>query len=142
MDRRYWVVLDEISTTDPQVLDIRFHTYGTAKREGDDRWTFTQGSSMLDIVTPAGQQLSSATETPAGWIRPVTALNIHTDRAAREHAIVTVLQPRSASMTPLAAVRVDRRDSEIDVAVGRDRIHLGRTAEGWAVQSVQQMPIR
>ena len=72
----------------------------------------------------------------------MTALNIHTDRAAREHAIVTVLQPRSASMTPLAAVRVDRRDSEIDVAVGRDRIHLGRTAEGWAVQSVQQMPIR
>jgi hypothetical protein len=131
---RYWVLLDEIDTATPQPLDIRFHTYGTVTHPGTDRWTFTQGQSALDIVSPAGQGLSSSTDTPSGWIRPVTVLDLRTQPASTQ-AIVTVLYPRAAGAQGLGPVTVDRDATQIVVRADGDRVRFVRTEDGWRIRS-------
>lgn len=136
VDKRYWVLLDEIETSQPETIDIRFHTYGIVRKAGEGRWTFTQGSSVLDIESPVEQRLSSATETPAGWIRPVTVLDFKTAQAATGHALVTVLQARATDAAGLPPVGVQRGDREIVVSIGADRVRFSRGPGGWQIQGV------
>ncbi len=138
VDKRYWVLLDEIETSQPETIDIRFHTYGTVRQAGEGRWTFAQGSSVLDIASPAEQGLSSATEAPAGWIRPVQVLALKVPQPATAHALVTVLQARAADAAGLAAAGVQRSDREIVVSVGGDRVRFRRGGDGWQIQGVSR----
>jgi hypothetical protein len=137
VDKRYWVLLDEIETSQPETIDIRFHTYGTVRQAGEGRWTFAQGSSSLDIASPAEQGLSSAMETPAGWIRPVHVLDFKTEAATR-HGLVTVLQARATDASGLPPVAVERSDREIVVSIGADRVRFRRGGDGWQIQDVRR----
>jgi Heparinase II/III-like protein/Domain of unknown function (DUF4962) len=136
VDKRYWVLLDEIETAQPERIDIRFHTYGTAQPAGDTRWTFAQAGSVLDIASPAGQGLSATIETPDGWTRPVRVLNFHSEPAAM-HAVVTVLEPHAASVPGLGPVRLERSERELVISVGEDRVRFQKGSEGWRIVSVR-----
>jgi hypothetical protein len=138
VDKRYWVVLDEIGTKQPETIDVRFHTYGTVRPTGEGRWTFAQGSSVLDIASPVEQGLSTATETPAGWIKPVTVLDFRTAQPSTEHALVTVLQPRAAAAAGLAPVTIQRSDREMVVSIGGDRVRFVRGGDGWRIEGVSR----
>lgn len=134
VDKRYWVLLDELETKEPQVIDVRFHTYGAAEQRGAGRWTFTQGASVLDIASPA-EDLTSTIQTPEGWIRPVSVLDIKAP-SAREHTLVTVLQPHALGTSGLGAVSMQRHERDLIVTIGADRVRFERTNEGWRIQSV------
>ena len=138
VDKRYWVLLDEVETAQPQTLDLRFHTAAAVRQVADGRWTFTQGTSVLEVVSPNGQGLSAAVETPTGWIRPVSVLDFKTVVPAAQAAIVTVLQPHAAGAPPIGSVRVQRSSKELIVEVDADRLRFERGEAGWQAQAVQR----
>ena len=55
---------------------------------------------------------TSAIETPAGWTKPVRVLNLSTAGPAREHDLVTVLQPHAKDAPRLDKVSVRQRDQD------------------------------
>ena len=136
VDRRYWILLDEIETADPQTVDLRFHTAGAVRQSGNGRWTFAQGSSVLEIASPPGQGLSAASETPTGWIRPVSVLDFKGGTPSAQWALVTALQPHGAGTTAIGSAEVQRTDRELIVTIDNDRIRFERTADGWRMHSV------
>jgi hypothetical protein len=136
VDKRYWVLLDEIETAEPETIDLRFHTYGTVQAAGDGRWTFAQGRSVLDIASPPGQRLSPAVETPDGWTKPVKVL-VFKSAPSAAHAVITVLQPHAASAPGLGPVELQRTDRGLVVSVGADRVRFQQNADGWRIVSVR-----
>ena len=133
VDRRYWILLDEIVTPEPQTVEMRFHTSAAVQAIGTGRWRYEDGDSALDVASP--QALVSAVETPQGWIRPVRVLSLKTPDAAREHAVITVLQPHRRGDPGPGETRLERSGDTLIVTVGRDRVTFQRAANGWRVQS-------
>jgi hypothetical protein len=136
VDKRYWVLLDEVEPAQPETIDLRFHTAGTVKQADGGRWTFTQGSSVLEIASPTGQGLSAAVETPTGWIRPVSVLDLKT--AAARAAIVTVLQAHTTGTPAIGTVQLQRSDNTLLVTVDGDRVQFDRSPDGWRVTGVSR----
>lgn len=132
VDRRYWILLDEIETPQPETVELRFHTYAGIQPLGIGRWRYEDADSALDVASP--DALSSAVETPEGWIRPVRVLILKTPRAEREHALITVLQPHARTAAGLGEVRTRRSGNALVVTVGRDRVTFRRGADGWRIQ--------
>ena len=136
VDKRYWVLLDEIETTDPQTIDVRFHTAGTVRQAGEGRWTFTQGSSVLEIASPTGQGLSAGVEAHEAWIRAVSVLDFKSGTPAAQSAIVTVLQAHSAGAPAIGRAQVQRGEKDLIVSVDNDRVRFERTSDGWRMRTV------
>lgn len=134
VDRRYWILLDEIQTDTPESVEVRFHTYGAAEERAPRWWTFHDAPYMLDIVP--GPAVAASLEAPDGWIRPVRVLSMKTTEPARDHALVTVLHARRSDNAPPSPVEVRRTDAEIVVAVGGDRVTFRNAAHGWAIAGV------
>jgi len=136
VDHRYWVLLDEIQTPEPQTAELRFHTYGKVTSPSPRHWQFEQGQAVLEIVAP-DTEIAGVTENPSGWIRPVTALSLRAAAPVREHNIVAVLQPRSLDAPKLGGVQIARTSRELRITVAEDQIVFEQTANGWSVMSVQ-----
>jgi len=136
VDRRYWVLLDEIETARPQSIDVRFHTYGAVREDGPGRWTMTQGRSVLDVAAPLEQGLTGSVQSPDGWIRSVSVLDLHAPEAPA-HEVITVLAPRAADAPVLPAVHIERRARELVVSVGPNRVRFANDPEGWRVVSAR-----
>ena len=134
VDRRYWVLLDEIQTPEPQPVELRFHTSARIQELSRGRWRYEDGENALDLSSP--QELTSSVETPEGWIRPVRVLSLKTASAARDHAIVTVIQPLPAGAAA-REVRVRRSGNDLVVSVGRDRVSFRLAADGWQASGAE-----
>src|SRR5262249_37788305 len=93
VDKRFWVLLDEIQTPEPQMAELRFHTYGKVSEPAPRHWVFEQEQAALDIVTP-NIEIGGEKETPAGWITPVSVLSLKTAEPSRGHPLVTRLETR------------------------------------------------
>jgi hypothetical protein len=130
IDNRYWVLLDEIETPQPQSVELRFHTYGAVAHVAPGEWQVAEGDKTLDVRVPA--RLSAAVETPDGWIRPARVLSAKSSEPASSHALITVLQPRTAGGT-VNDVEVRQTNDEIVVTVGRDRVRWRKTEDGWQI---------
>ncbi|HJZ82840.1 MAG TPA: heparinase II/III family protein, partial [Pyrinomonadaceae bacterium] len=135
VNKRFWVLLDEIQTPDPETAELRFHTYGKVAETKAGHWSFEQGEAALDIVTP-NDEITGGPETPAGWIRPVTVLSLKA-APAREHALITVLQPRSKQSPALGKVEVQRTQEKLIVTVESVQVTFDRTADGWRISKVR-----
>jgi hypothetical protein len=133
VDRRYWVLLDEVETPEPQSIELRFHAYGTIRQSAPGRWTSEDSGRALHVSAPGG--VSGAVETPDGWIRPVRVLSLKTPQPAREHALVTILQPQAGGGP--GDVQVQRNNDDLVVTIGGDRVTFRRAADGWRIQTVR-----
>lgn len=133
VDRRYWILLDEIVTPQPEIVELRFHTYGAVRETGAGRWRYEDAENALDVATV--QALTSKVEMPDGWIRPVSVLRLETPGAKREHTLITVLQPLARAAAGLGEVSVRQTARDLVVTVGRDRVTFRRGVEGWRVES-------
>jgi hypothetical protein len=134
VDRRYWVLLDEIETPRPESVELRFHSYGSVRQVAPGHWRCEDSGNALDLVVP--QALSFALETPEGWIRPVRVLSLKTPQAERAHALVTVLQPHATDAAGLDHVRIHRTTTDLVIAVGRARVTFRQARGDWRIQSV------
>jgi hypothetical protein len=139
VDRRYWVLLDEVETPAPETVQLRFHTYGAVEQPKPNQWTFGQADGFLDIGSSAADgSLSAAVEAPAGWIRPVRVLTFTAQEPRSQHAIATVLTPHAKGAPESGPPRIERRESGLDVVVGSDRLHFQKTPDGWRIASVSK----
>ncbi len=137
VDHRYWVLLDEIQTPQPESAELRFHTYGVVQEVAAGHWRFEEAQSMLDVAFAPTQRLSAAVETPTGWIKPVRVLSLKTPQAAREHALVTVLQAHAHDAAGVDEVQVRRSDHDLVIAVGPDQVRFHTAMDGWQIESVR-----
>jgi oligo-alginate lyase len=138
VDRRYWVVLDEIETESPQTIELRFHTYGEVKGKDGVAWTLSEQAADLDIVALSGDRLEASAEQPEGWIRPVNVLSFKSARPAARHLIATVLHPRTAGQPGVAAVKADFGRRQTTISVGKDQVIFVASPDGWRVGSVRR----
>ncbi|MBK6797865.1 MAG: heparinase II/III family protein [Acidobacteria bacterium] len=134
VDKRYWVLLDEIQTTLPETAELRFHTYAKVTESKPRQWVFEQDQAALDVFSPE-QEISVSTEQPGGWIKPVTVLSLKAP-SDKEHAIVTVLQPRSRGAKSFDLVKVQKNSDEIKVVADADQVIFKKSPEGWQVLKV------
>ncbi len=140
VDRRYWVLLDDIDTRTDQPIELRFHTYGTivpgGAPNGPGGWTFTEDHATLDILSPREGGLVGHIEHPAGWIHPVSVLSLMASTPRSHHAALTVISPRRSSDSLPAAVSAVISASHIDLTVDRDHIFFSHDQDGWQIVSV------
>ena len=136
VDRRYWVLLDDIETPEPQPIELRFHTEGTIDRVGDSRWRVSDGGASVDVLTPGAMGLTARVTSPQGWIRPLQLLSLASNAPSRTHAVATTLVPRIGGPEMTGPVSVTQAPDALDVAVGNDRIRFTRSENAWTVQSV------
>ena len=131
VDNRYWVLLDEIQTSDPQTAELRFHTYCKVRELAPRHWVFEQGEAAMDVVT-SQSGVSGTIEFPSGWTKPVSVLSLKVAPAS-EQAVITVLEARARQAAPLGEVRTEQAANDLTVIVGADRIMFHRDANGWRV---------
>ena len=137
VDKRYWVLLDEIEIPAPDTVQLRFHTYGDIQSMGAGQWILAQADGMLDVLSAAADgTVAAAVETPQGWIRPVKVLAVTAPAPQVQHAIVTVLRPHAKRGAQPDRLRVSRTGSVLDITVGGDRLYFRMTPDGWRIASV------
>jgi hypothetical protein len=142
VDHRYFVLLDEIETREPQSIELRFHTYGdVAARES--QWVFMDGGSILDVFSPRENGLVAKLEQPDGWIRPVNVLSLKSGTPQTRHAAITVLVPRTGTVpSKPPTVTATMSGLKIDVSIDRDVVSFTRGSSagleqgGWQIASV------
>jgi oligo-alginate lyase len=136
--KRYWVLLDEIETAEPQPVELRFHTYGRivgmAKIRG---WTMEQESASLDVIPLFPRQVSTTVEQPSGWIRPVQVLSMKSRQKKSLYLLATVLYPRTGSERGVARANARRYGKILKISVDQDKISLHQTEGGWGIQRVE-----
>lgn len=132
--RRYWVLLDEIQTPEPQEVELRFHTYGTVQQATPALWVFNDAGNVLSLAVP--EALSARVETPEAWIRRVRVLSLKMSQAAREHTLVTVLQPCANDASGVREVRVQQGGKDIVITIGGDTVTFEKTRDDWWIHSV------
>src|SRR5205807_3749051 len=135
VDKRFWVLLDEIQTPEPETAELRFHTYGRVSEPTPRHWVFEQGQAALDIVTP-NLEITGALETPMGWIRPVTVLSLKAAEPTREHTLVTVLQARARQSPALSEVQARQDNQQLIVTIGSVQVTFNRGPDGWQINKV------
>jgi len=136
VDKRFWVLLDEIQTPEPETAELRFHTYGKVTEPTPRHWVFEQGQAALDVVTP-NLEITGGLETPVGWIKPVTVLSLKAPAPAREHTLVTVLQPRAKQSPALGKVQAQQSKQQLIVSIESVQLTFNREADGWRINSVR-----
>jgi hypothetical protein len=129
--RRYWVVLDDIATPEPQPIELRFHTYGKVSEAKTGRWTFEQDNVALDVLI-ATPNLDAQIEKPDGWIKPVNVLSIKAKEAAA-HVCATVLYPRKNNEPPCGDATIKQSDKEIVLTLEGSTARFVLTEKGWDV---------
>ena len=137
VDKRFWILVDEIDTPEPQTAELRFHTYGKVSEPSPRHWVFEQGSGALDIVAP-NVEIEGALETPRGWIRPVTVLSLKTAAPARQHTLITVLQPRAKQSTAIGKVLVQQDAQQLAINVESVQVTFIRRDDGWRVHNLRR----
>lgn len=139
VNNRYWVLLDEIQTPQPESAELRFHTYGKVTETAPRRWMFEEDQAALDVVSTATQQLLTSLETPQGWIKPTKALSIKSATPALGHMIVTVLNARAKSAPALGQVVMREQNQDLVISVDKDRISFRKTLDGWQIKDVRAL---
>lgn len=137
VDKRYYVLLDEVTPASAQPIELRFHSYGTiAARPQRGGWTVTQSDSALDVVPADPALLNGTIESPSGWIRSVNLLRLASSQPLRSLTLATAIIPRTRGLATYPQVTQEDRGSEFRVRVDNDVIVFRQTADGYVVSSV------
>ena len=140
VDRRYFVLLDEVSAESPAPIELRFHTHGSVTARPGGGWTITQKGASVDLVPADPGAVSGSVEIPAGWIEEVRVLRLASAGATGRLRLATAILPRHGAAGGPAGPRlgVSQRwhAGELRVSVGGDRIIFREGPDGLAVASV------
>jgi hypothetical protein len=137
VDRRYYVLLDEVAPSAAVPIELRFHSYGSIvpwpQRGG---WTVTQADSALDVVPASTSLVTGTVGSPSGWIRPVNLLRLASPGPIGSLTLATALIPRTRGFATTPQVSQEERGGEVRVRVDGDQIVFRQTADGYAISSV------
>jgi hypothetical protein len=129
--RRYWVLLDEIITPQPQTVELRFHTYGEIAASTPAGWTVSGEGQSLQIL-PLSEALHATIEHPNEWIVPVKVLSLHTRQAACEWVLPTVLYPNADDVGDIQTT-FHHQENKLQITVGSDQIAFEKQGAQWAL---------
>ncbi|HEY3383599.1 MAG TPA: heparinase II/III family protein [Vicinamibacterales bacterium] len=139
VDRRYYVLLDEVEVTAPAPIELRFHTHGRASERPGGGWTVSDGGSAIDVVPADANKIEGRIEAVTGWIEPVSVLRIRSRENTGRLLLATALLPalegasRADGVDRAAGVRrADGADGAAGVgrADGADRAAGASRADG------------
>ena len=126
VDKRYYVLLDEIEPAQPATVELRFHSYGTIAPRAQGGWTATEKKVGLDVVPASGggkqAEVAGVVEPAAGWTKPVNVLRLTTAGSVPRFVLATALLPSTAANLRGATVSQRVDGDEILVEIGRDRL--------------------
>jgi hypothetical protein len=145
VDKRYFVLLDEIetgtavvATAEPAAppIELRFHSYGTIAPRSQSGWTVSQAGAAVDIVPAAA--VVGRVEAADGWIRPVQVLRLTAARPGPGLLLATAILPRSpgGGAGPSASASQVVDGGEVRVTVGTDVLTFRRGPDGYALSEV------
>lgn len=139
VDRRYYVLLDELAPAAPAAIELRFHSYGTFTRWPQRTgWTVNQSGTELDVVPASSTLVTGTLESPSGWIRPVNLLRLTTPQPVGNLALATVLMPHTRAA--YAQVSQEVRGDELRVRVDGDEVLFRHTRDGYVLADVRVAP--
>jgi hypothetical protein len=136
VDRRYYVLLDEIAAAEPVPIELRFHTYGAVSASGSSGWTVSENGVALDIVPADLKVVDGRVEAATGWIRPVNVLRLATRESSGRFALATAILPRLAADEARPPVSQKVRGDTLVVSVGSDRLLFGAGGDGYVLREV------
>lgn len=137
VDRRYYVLLDEVVPASAAPIELRFHSYGTiAPRPQRGGWTVTQADSAMDVVPADLSLLTGTIDSPSGWTRAVNLLRLASPQAVRGLTLATAIIPRTRGVATYPQVSQEDRGTELRVRVDGDQIVFRQTADGYVISSV------
>jgi len=141
VDRRYYVLLDEIEPAHSAPVELRFHSYGSITPRAQGGWSVEQDRVGVEIVPASGvgtgeTGVVGTVEAATGWTKPVKVLRLRsvvdTTRFLRATAVLP--SPGRAGTSP--AVSQAERGNELWVDVGSDRLTWRRGADGYEFKGV------
>jgi hypothetical protein len=133
VNRRYWILLDEVETQSAEAIEIRFHTYGTILGPESGVFTLEQEDVALDVAQVSDRPLVGRSAPVEGWIRPVQVLSFSSSAPAKAWTVATVLFPRQRSEARLMRPTVSRDGETLRVSVGADDVRFFRGPEGLTI---------
>ena len=137
VDRRYYVLLDEVAPSTPAPIELRFHSYGTiVPWPQGGGWTVTQSNSALDVIPASASLVAGTVESPSGWIRAVKLLRLASPQPVGSLTLATAIVPRTGTSASYPQVSQEERGGELRVRVGGDEIVFRQTADGYVLSSV------
>ena len=137
VDRRYYVLLDEVAPQTAQNVELRFHTYGTiATAPRGTGWTVNQSGSQLDVAPASSSLIRGTIETPSGWIRQVNLLRMATPGTVSSLTLATALVPRTRASATFPQVSQQVRGSNLVVTLDGDQVTFLQTADGYVLSGV------
>ena len=132
VNKRYWVILDEIATPEPQSVELRFHSYGKiAEMNKKVGWTIEQDEAALDVIPAMPEVLAGTVESPSRWIKPVKVLSLKARTESENIVIPTVLYPRGRLEPVLESVTSRQKSGELCIMIGPDEVGFQESADGW-----------
>ena len=126
VDKRYYVLLDEIEPAEPAPVELRFHSYGAISPREQGGWTVAENKVSVDVIPAAsgGREngLAGVVEAASGWTKPVSVLRLRSTADSRRFLLATAIVPSTTAELKgvTVAQRVDGNGIRVDV--GRDRL--------------------
>ncbi len=137
VDRRYYVLLDEVAPLTPAPIELRFHSYGTiVPWPQGGGWTVTQSNSALDVIPASASLVAGTVESPSSWIRAVKLLRLASPQSVGSLTLATAIVPRTGRAASYPQVSQEERGGELSVRVDGDEIVFRQTADGYALSGV------
>ncbi|MBM4194726.1 MAG: hypothetical protein FJ202_10170 [Gemmatimonadetes bacterium] len=137
VDRRYYVLLDEVAPQTAQTIELRFHTYGTVTASPQGTvWTVNQSGSQVDVAPASSALVRGTIETPSGWIRAVNLLRLATPQPLSSLTLATALVPRLRAGATVPQVSQQVHGDELLVTVDGDQVTFRQTSDGYVLSDV------
>lgn len=141
VDKRYYVLLDEIEPAQPSSIELRFHTYGAVAPRAQGGWTVSQELVSVDLVPAVvggGREagLVGSVEAATGWTTPVKVLRLKSAVDATRFLIATAVLPSAGLADRTVAVSQAQDGDDLVVDVGNDRLVWRRGPDGYEFRAV------
>ena len=137
VDRRYYVLFDEVVPASAAPIELRFHSAGTIVPWATGRgWTVTESGAALDVAPASTALVTGTVESPSGWIRPVKLLRLASPQPVGSLTLATAILPRAGGAAAYPQVSQEERGGEFRVRVDGDQILFRQTADGYVISSV------
>lgn len=135
VQKKFWVILDEIDTPEPQPVEQRFHSYGTFNERAPFRWSVELDGQSL--VLAASTAVQAEYQSPTNWIKPLNVLSLSSRVPAIKHTLATVIYPVLKDSSPPAEITFTPSKTDYIVTIGATTVQFELRDDGWRIKSVK-----
>lgn len=147
VDKRYFVLLDEVEPAEAAPLELRFHSYGSFAPREAGGWTVSLDGAAVAVVpaaesTGSGAGFYGTVEDAVGWTKPVKVLRLRSGQDGRQFLQATLILPTPDEASRHTTVSERAVGDDFFVNVGLDTLAWRRGAEGYEFKGVTTEGLR